>query len=226
MSMTYLITQQASVNAFSLFPFFIVSFSSFLCLTSRSSYSQLFMNKPLQPKCGSKSITRKGWWRQRVSTARAIWWNEHPQHSDLFCGTWVQNMPCLLSWNFSYQNVWDFKEAESKILCVKCWSSRMTEQRQVTFLHTFQSAKLFHTKVILRYWRQGPHHTPRDQNASDYEKFCLVTTTLSRKLFYISSNSVLRYTTIWIFHASVWKPYQKQLQTSISTRGLFFSFSF
>lgn len=39
------------------------------------------------------------------------------------CDSLVQNMLYPLSWNSSYLNVWDFKEAERKILFIKCWSS-------------------------------------------------------------------------------------------------------
>lgn len=87
------------------------------------------------------------------------------------------------------------KKQNKKFFLLSAGAVGMTGQRQVTFLHTFQGAKVFYTKVIILYWRHGPQHMPRDQNATDYEKFCLVTTTLGRKWFYISNSSVLRYTT-------------------------------
>lgn len=87
------------------------------------------------------------------------------------------------------------KKQNEKFFLLSAGAVGMTEQRQVAFLHTFQGAKVFYTKVIILYWRHGPQHMPRDRNATDYEKFCLVTTTPRQKWFYIRNSSVLRYTT-------------------------------
>lgn len=58
------------------------------------------------------------------------------------CDTLVQNMPCPLSWNFSYQNVWDFKEAEWKILPMKCWSSRNGRRKAGDIFTNFSGCQI------------------------------------------------------------------------------------
>lgn len=132
------------------------------------------------------------------------------------CDTLVQNTSCPLSWNFSYQNVWDFKEAEWKILYVKCWRNENGRRKADGIFTDFSGCQIILHKCHHPVQKTRSQHMPRDQDATDYEKFCLVSTTLGRKLFYTSSSSLLGYTTVWIFHTRVWKPYQRQLQTSIS----------
>lgn len=136
-----------------------------------------------------KDGEERGWAQPRLSDVKNI------LSILIGCDSWVQNMLCPLSWNSSYLNVWDFKEAEQKILLNKCWSSGNDRTKAGDIFTYFSGCQSILHKGHHLYWRHGPQHMPRDQNATDYEKFCLVTTTLGRKWFYISNSSVLRYTT-------------------------------
>lgn len=54
------------------------------------------------------------------------------------CDSLVQNTLCPLSWNFSYQNVGDFKEAEWKMLCMRCWTNG-NDRRKADDIFTYFS---------------------------------------------------------------------------------------
>lgn len=79
--MAHLITQKASVGAFSLFPFLLFPFWASSAQPADPAIHSYKLTSKTQTWI--QSITGKGWWRQRVSPARAIWCNEHPQHFDL-----------------------------------------------------------------------------------------------------------------------------------------------
>lgn len=114
------------------------------------------------------------------------------------------------------------KKQNKKSFVLSAGAVGMTEQRQVTFLHTFQGATLFNTKVIIMLktrstahakrpkchwlWKilLGYHH-PEKKIVLYQQQFCAV----------VHNNLNLS--------CKVWKLYQRQLQTPISTMG-FFSF--